>query len=176
MPISEFWVTIGDWLFFSHGAIEQDYFFSQNQSKEFFFLRKKNPKPPPPPPLPQNIKWTVPNEINLFFQHKRCYCKWILTVPTFSVPGGYEYHVIVGLGFPVALHPNVMVPPLSTPLFADFLSPVERSMEGASKICEWKRDIYCILTSILRCLSLKTAKDVCVSGASSLLDTHNQNL
>ena len=44
--MSEFWVTIGDKLF--HSAIEQDYFFSQNQSKEIFF--RKNPSPPPPRP------------------------------------------------------------------------------------------------------------------------------
>ena len=52
MPISEFWVTIGD--YFCHSAIEQDYFFSQNQSKEIFF--EKNPQAPPP----LNIKYTVP--------------------------------------------------------------------------------------------------------------------
>ena len=46
MPVCEFWVTIGDRLFF-HSSIEQDYFFSQNQSKDFFV--KKNPSPPPPP-------------------------------------------------------------------------------------------------------------------------------
>ena len=45
MSVSEFWVTIGDRLFFSqcHGA---RLFFSQNQSKEIFFS-KKNPSPPP---------------------------------------------------------------------------------------------------------------------------------
>ena len=57
MPISEFWLTIGDRFFF-HSAIEQDYFFSQNQSKEIFFL-EKNPSPP------QNIKWTVPYGLNI---------------------------------------------------------------------------------------------------------------
>ena len=55
MPVSEFWVIIGDRFFF-HSAIEQDYFFSQNQSNEIFF--KKKPSPPPP-----TIKWTVPNNI-----------------------------------------------------------------------------------------------------------------
>ena len=45
MPICEFWVTIGDRLFFFHSAIEQYYFFSQNQSKEIF--SPKNPSPPP---------------------------------------------------------------------------------------------------------------------------------
>ena len=45
MPISEFWVTIGDRLFPSqcHWA---RLFFSQNHSKEFF-SKKKNPSPPP---------------------------------------------------------------------------------------------------------------------------------
>ena len=38
--------TIGDRLLFFHCAIEQDYFLSQNQSKEIFFY--KNPSLPPP--------------------------------------------------------------------------------------------------------------------------------
>ena len=53
IPISEFWVTIGERLFFFTVPLSKIIFFSQNQSKEIFF--EKNPSPPP-----LNIKWTVP--------------------------------------------------------------------------------------------------------------------
>ena len=48
MPITEFYVSIGDRLFFFTVPLSKIIFFSQNQSKEIFF--EKNPSPPPPPP------------------------------------------------------------------------------------------------------------------------------
>ena len=45
-PISWVWVTLLETDYFFHCAIEQVYFFSQNQSKEIFF--QNSPAPPPP--------------------------------------------------------------------------------------------------------------------------------
>ena len=47
MPVSEFWVTIGDRLIF-YGAIEQDYFFQPKSEQGIFFEKKKQAPPPPP--------------------------------------------------------------------------------------------------------------------------------
>ena len=60
MPISEFWVTIGDRLFFSQCHWARLFFLAKIRARKFF--SKKTQAPPP-----QNIKWTVPYAVRFCY-------------------------------------------------------------------------------------------------------------
>ena len=45
MSISDSWVRLLETDYFLHSAIKQDFFFSQNQGKEFFYEKKKQAHP-----------------------------------------------------------------------------------------------------------------------------------